>query len=145
MEKKFTYAGISSLNGVVAYRFANDAGRVKVLAKNGHEAIDLRSLPEAMTKEAATLWLNQQGITASATRVTKQATVSVKVPKAAKPAKPAKEADTVDDDGFVEPKDERIQVAMCQLARLNPGLSAANLYKQVMMTHKEFGDYEPSF
>jgi hypothetical protein len=142
MEKKFTYAGISSLNGVVAYRFANDAGRVKVLAKNGHEAIDLRSLPEAMTKEAATLWLNQQGITASATRVTKdaQTKVSVKLP-----SKPVKEADTVDDDGFVEPTDERIQVAMCQLARLNPGLSAANLYKQVMMTHKEFGDYEPSF
>jgi anion-transporting ArsA/GET3 family ATPase len=58
MDKLFTVAGTSNLNGVVKFRFANDLkGRVKVLAKNGHTDIRLIALPEAMTKEAAMAFL----------------------------------------------------------------------------------------
>jgi hypothetical protein len=140
MDKTFTVAGTSVLNGVVAYRFANDLNRVKVLIKNGHTDCDLRSLPEAMTKADAVLFLNSQGITAEANRVTATATT------ASKPAKtPPAKAEDVDTDGFVEPKDERIQVAMSRLARTNPGLTAQQLLDQVMMTVKAFGDVEPNF
>jgi hypothetical protein len=137
MDKTFTVAGTSVLNGVVAYRFANDLNRVKVLIKNGHTDCDLRSLPEAMTKADAVLFLNSQGITAEANRVTATASKPAKI-KAAK-------AEDVDTDGFVEPKDERIQVAMTRLARTNPGLTAQQLLDQVMMTVKAFGDVEPNF
>lgn len=58
MEKTFTVAGTSNLNGVVKLRFANDlAGRIKVLVKNGHTDVNLLELPTAMTKEAATAYL----------------------------------------------------------------------------------------
>ena len=136
MEKTFTFAGVSTLNGTVAYRFANGADRVKVLAKNGHEDIDLRSLPEPMTKAAAIEWLGTHGIVAEANRVT--APMAVKAPK-------AKAEPVADEDGFVEPKDEAIQVAMTRKAREYPGLSAKQLYDMVMLTVKEFGDTEPSF
>ena len=143
MEKTFAFAGISTLNGTVAYRFANGADRVKVLAKNGHVDIDLRSLPEPMTKERAIEWLGTHGITADFTRVTAQkAPKAEKAPKA--PRKP-KQTDVVDEDGFVEPKDEAIQVAMTRAAREYPGLSARQLYDMVMLTVKEFGDTEPNF
>jgi hypothetical protein len=58
MDKLFTVAGTSNLNGVVKFRFANDLkGRIKVLAKNGHTDIQLIELPEAMTKERAIAFL----------------------------------------------------------------------------------------
>ena len=58
MEKTFTVAGTSNLNGVVKFRFANDLkSRIKVLTKNGHTDIDLRELPEAMTKAQAIAFL----------------------------------------------------------------------------------------
>jgi hypothetical protein len=58
MDKLFTVAGTSRLNGVVKFRFANDLkGRIKVLAKNGHTDIRLIELPEAMTKEGAIAFL----------------------------------------------------------------------------------------
>ena len=55
--KTFTYAGVSTLNGVCKVRFANDASRVKVLAKNGHKDIDIVPLKEPMTKEDAIAFL----------------------------------------------------------------------------------------
>jgi len=55
--KTFTHTGVSTLNGETKIRYANDAMRVKVLAKGGHTDIDLIELPEAMTKEAAALYL----------------------------------------------------------------------------------------
>jgi hypothetical protein len=54
MEKLFTVAGTSNLNGAVKFRFANDfKSRVKVLERNGHTDIMLFELPRAMTKEEA--------------------------------------------------------------------------------------------
>ena len=56
-EKLFTHAGTSRLNGVVKARFANDALRVKVLAKNDHTDIDIIELKEPLTKSAAVEFL----------------------------------------------------------------------------------------
>ena len=58
MEKTFTVAGTSNLNGVVKFRFANDLkSRIAVLARNGHTEINLIELPEPMTKADAIAFL----------------------------------------------------------------------------------------
>lgn len=56
-DKMFTVAGTSKLNGEVKVRFANDVMRIKVLAKHGHEDINLIELPNAMTKLEAVQFL----------------------------------------------------------------------------------------
>jgi hypothetical protein len=48
----YSHAGVSRKNGVMKVRFANDAFRIKVLAKNGHKDIDLVELKTPMTKAA---------------------------------------------------------------------------------------------
>lgn len=53
----FTHAGVSRHNGEFKVRFANDALRVKVLAKNGHKDIDIVELRNPMTKEDAVAFL----------------------------------------------------------------------------------------
>ena len=64
MTKTFTVAGTSNLNGVVKFRFANDLkSRIAVLTRNGHTDINLRELPEAMTKEAAIQFLEAEAAT----------------------------------------------------------------------------------
>ncbi len=49
-DKKFAVAGVSTLSGKTKIRFANDAMRVKILAKNGHTDVELIELPREMTK-----------------------------------------------------------------------------------------------
>lgn len=49
-DKKFSVAGVSTLNGKTKIRFANDTMRIKILAKNGHTDVELVSLPHEMTK-----------------------------------------------------------------------------------------------
>jgi hypothetical protein len=49
-DKRFSVAGVSTLEGKTKIRFANDAMRVKILAKNGHTDVDLVELPSEMTK-----------------------------------------------------------------------------------------------
>ena len=56
--KLYTVAGTSILNGKQAYRFANSMSRAAVLARNGHEAVQLEVLPRPMTKESAIAYLN---------------------------------------------------------------------------------------
>ena len=46
----FTVAGTSKLKGEYKVRFANELMRIKVLAKHGHDDIELVELPKAMTK-----------------------------------------------------------------------------------------------
>jgi len=49
--KTFEVAGTSTLNGVTKVRFANDyVGRFKILAKNGHDNIELIELGGKFTK-----------------------------------------------------------------------------------------------
>ena len=49
-EKRFSVAGVLTLEGKTKIRFANDAMRVKILGKNGHTDVDLVDLPREMTK-----------------------------------------------------------------------------------------------
>ena len=53
----FKFAGVSTLNGKMKARFANDQMRVKVLAKNGHKDIDIIELKHPMTKQEAVEFL----------------------------------------------------------------------------------------
>jgi hypothetical protein len=67
MEKLFTVAGVSTLNGVVKFRFANDLEkRVAVLTRNGHTDIQLVTLPQAMNKRAAIEYLESIDLAAPA-------------------------------------------------------------------------------
>lgn len=67
MEKLFTVAGVSTLNGAVKFRFANDLDkRVAVLTRNGHTDIQLVTLPSAMNKADAIAYLETVDITAPA-------------------------------------------------------------------------------
>lgn len=49
-DKKFSVAGVSTLEGKTKIRFANDVMRVKILSKNGHTDVELVDLPHPMTK-----------------------------------------------------------------------------------------------
>lgn len=57
MSDMFSHAGVSKLKGEFKVRFCNGAERVKVLAKNGHEAIDIIELKKPMTKEDVVAYL----------------------------------------------------------------------------------------
>ena len=48
--KKFAVTGVSTFNGKTKIRWANDVMRIKILAKNGHQDLDLVTLPHEMTK-----------------------------------------------------------------------------------------------
>lgn len=48
--KTFVVTGVSTQAGKTKIRFANDVMRIKVLAKNGHDDIQLVDLPREMTK-----------------------------------------------------------------------------------------------
>lgn len=99
----YSHAGVSRQNGDMKVRFANDALRVKVLAKNGHKDIDIIELREPMTKEAAVAYLFsidfangnkdvQAALEAAADKrgVTVPAKAVAKAPKAAPAAKEEK-------------------------------------------------------
>lgn len=62
-EKKWTIAGLSTLDGTRTFRFAT--GKVKTraakLKRHGHLDIELFELPNPMTKEEAKQWLLSQG------------------------------------------------------------------------------------
>jgi hypothetical protein len=91
MSKTFTFAGTCTENGVVVYKFANDANRAKALERFGCTDINMVELPNAMDKEAAVAYLATQGMTATkAARAAKAANPATVKVKAAKPAKLAK-------------------------------------------------------
>lgn len=60
--KTFAVAGVSTQNGKIKVRFANDIMRVKLLAKNGHTDITMESLPHEMTKAEAVAHLVTIGL-----------------------------------------------------------------------------------
>ena len=96
-DKLFTVAGVSTLNGEMKVRFANDILRLKVLAKHGHEDITLVELENPMTKLDAVKFI--KGL-AEFSGVAAQAAIAdyldrkdekpVKATKAAAPAKATK-------------------------------------------------------
>lgn len=56
----FKVVGVSKMKGKYKVRFANDMTRVKVLAKGGHEDIDLVEMPKATDKKGAVKFLMEQ-------------------------------------------------------------------------------------
>ena len=86
----FTHAGVSKLNGEFKVRFANDALRVKVLAKNGHSDIDIVELKTPMNKEDAISYLmaidfaTQNGVTNAAVQAALEEAIDKRVVKAPK-------------------------------------------------------------
>ena len=61
--KTFSVAGTSKLNGITKIRFANDfVSRVKILAKNKHDEINLIELGGEFTKaEVCQILINHKG------------------------------------------------------------------------------------
>ena len=84
MEKLFSVAGTSALEGVVKFRVANGsaAARAKVLVRSGHTDIKLVDLVKPMSKEDAIAFVKSQGTAFSAETAT--ATKPAKVAKAPK-------------------------------------------------------------
>jgi hypothetical protein len=83
---------------------ANDfAGRIKILVRGGHTDVELRELPEPMTKGEAALWLKASELYAKpefAAAIDEadakyNEVVAVKAPRAAKAAKPTKTLDSL--------------------------------------------------
>jgi hypothetical protein len=108
-DKLFTVAGVSTLEGNMKVRFANDVMRVKVLAKHGHSDITLIELPEPMSKTAAAKFIQGldefQGVAEQATiadyldrngekTAAPKAVKAAKAPKAVKAKAVATTADT---------------------------------------------------
>jgi hypothetical protein len=86
----FTHAGVSSLNGKMKVRFANDQMRVKILQKNDHKDIDIVQLKHPMTKDEAVAYLlsidfDNGNSTVRAALEDAQGKRSTKEPKAAVP------------------------------------------------------------
>lgn len=98
----FSHAGVSRLNGEFKVRFANDALRVKVLAKNGHKDIDMIELKEPMSKEDAIAYLiaidfaTRDGVTNAEVEIALQEAVGKRAVKPAKEPKAAKAKPTMD-------------------------------------------------
>jgi hypothetical protein len=102
---KFTVAGVSRCEkGNYRVRVANDfAGRIKILVRGGHTDVELRELPEPMTKGEAALWLKASELYAKpefAAAIDEadakyNAVVAVKVPRETKTAKPTKTLDSL--------------------------------------------------
>lgn len=140
MEKTFTVAGTSCHNGVVKYRVANSLHeRVVHLERVGHTNVRLMLLPRPMTKADAIAWLIDEGITVNGDHVSPLGLVRPP-PRNIRNPQPASS-----DDDFVEPRDERVQVAMCRLACVHPDLSAPRLLQMVQDCIREFGVPEPPF
>lgn len=109
-EKMFTVCGTSKHDDETKVRFANDAMRVKVLAKNGHTEINLIELPEPMNKLAAAEFIRnlpefagaeqQQAISELLDRNTEKpkATRKLKAEKPVDPIVPAVEPASEEDD-----------------------------------------------
>lgn len=90
--RTFNIAGFSTLSGQRKVRFANGTieARKKILERNGHEDIDLRELPNAMSKAEAMTFLGVEdtdvrapkGVQAAAAKATKMVTKVIEIPAA---------------------------------------------------------------
>ena len=145
--KTFTVAGTSVENDIVKFRVANDLnGRITMLERCNNTEIQLIELPEPMTKQAAAEFLLEQKLFTEHAELFRQVAAKTPIARAkpaakpnSAPAKPAAAStkptgaaqEPYEDDGFVEPTDEAVQVSMCRAAVANPGLSAQELYDLV--------------
>ncbi len=94
--KKFSVTGVSTLNGKTKIRWANDTMRIKILAKNGHQDVDLVTLPHEMTKAEIVQYLYSINYGSGNPAVTAALKYAAKKnPTAASTASTAATADTV--------------------------------------------------
>ena len=103
---KFAVAGVSRCEkGNYRVRVANDfAGRIKILVRGGHTDVELRELPEPMTKGEVATWLKASELYAKpefAAAIDEadakyNAVVTVRVAREPKPANPIKSVKTLD-------------------------------------------------
>ena len=96
-DKKFSVAGVSTLEGKTKIRFANDTMRIKILAKNGHTNVDLINLPNEMTKAEIAAYMTAEGFGAGKPEVQAAIAYIAKknpAPAAVKQAAPVKAAVT---------------------------------------------------
>lgn len=94
--RTFNIAGFSTLSGQRKVRFANGTveARTKILERNGHTDIDLRILPNAMSKSEAMAYLGVEdtdsrapkGVQAAAAKATKTVTKVIEIKTEAAPA-----------------------------------------------------------
>ena len=102
---KFAVAGVSRCEkGNYRVRVANDfAGRIKILVRGGHTDVELRELPEPMTKGEVATWLKASELYAKpefAAAIDEadakyNAVVTVRVAREPKPAKSVKTLDSL--------------------------------------------------
>jgi len=102
---KFAVAGVSRCEkGNYRVRVANDfAGRIKILVRGGHTDVELRELPEPMTKGEAVTWLKASELYAKPEFAAAfdeaddkyNAVVAVKAQRAPKAEKPTKTLDSL--------------------------------------------------
>ena len=102
---KFAVAGVSRCEkGNYRVRVANDfAGRIKILVRGGHTDVELRELPEPMTKGEAALWLKASELYAKpefAAAIDEadakyNTVVAVRVARESKPTKSVKTLDSL--------------------------------------------------
>lgn len=81
-DKLYTIAGTSTIKDVNTFRFATGKAKVRagVLTRNGHTNVDLRDLPDPMTKVDAIAFLESQGVQATMLKSGRKPTV-VKTPE----------------------------------------------------------------
>ena len=126
----FTHAGVSKLNGEFKVRFANDALRVKVLAKNGHSDIDIVELKTPMNKEDAISYLmaidfaTQNGVTNAAVQAALEEAIDKRVVKAPK-AKAAPKAAGQDGSSLTPQQEQEVTALRKQAEALKPDHAAS--------------------
>lgn len=86
-DKRYSVAGVSTLDGKTKIRFANDVMRIKILAKNGHTDVELVELPSEMTKAEAVQHLRAVGFGKGKPAVEAALAYTEKKNPAAKPVK----------------------------------------------------------
>ena len=125
----YTHAGVSTLAGVTKMRFANDALRVKVLAKNGHSNIDIVELKHPMTKEEAIAFLfsidfaTQNGKTNAVVQAALEEAVEKRAPKVAK-VKVAKVAKVAKPKAKAKPTMDAIKAKVAAAKKIVPATAA---------------------
>lgn len=134
MSKVFSHAGVSRLNGVLKARFANDALRVKVLAKGGHTDIDLVEFTTPLTKVEAVAKLIEMDFAKGNAEIKAALEEAydkrAETPKAASKDKPKKEAKKAPKPK-TPAKSKDITLDSIMAKAMKPSVSKAEVQKQL--------------
>jgi hypothetical protein len=126
----FTHVGVSRLNGALKARFANDALRVKVLAKGGHTDINLVELVKPMSKVEAIEYLISIDFAKGNAEVTQalEDALDRRAPKAGNKDAPKKETKKPKKE---KPKAKDITLDSIMAKAMKPSVTKAEVQKQL--------------